>query len=107
MRVSVALLLLSMAVAAPAHAIRCRDWGRLGVEQREDALRSEFRQVMSSNRAKQFTSINKTRIERCLIRSMAAIEDDFDDACAEGLQKSMGVLDEILMNYVRSCANER
>ncbi len=70
---------------------------------REAGLRTSFVEILDSNRAKKFTSINRGRIEQCLIRNMSPIAIDFDDACAQGQRVSKDALDEILMDYVRSC----
>ncbi len=98
-------VVLSLGIAPAAHAIRCKAWVGLEEEQREQTLRTSFREVLESGRAAKYTSINKTRIERCLIDSIPRIEDDFDDACSRGMAAPMNVLDNILMNYVRSCVN--
>ncbi len=98
-------MVLSLGIAPTAHAIRCKAWVGLGEEQREQTLRTSFREILESGRAAKYTSINKTRIERCLIGSGGRIEDDFDDACSRGMSAPMKVLDDILMNYVRSCVN--
>ena len=96
---------LSLAFVPTAHAIRCKGWVGLEGEQREQTLRSSFREVLESGRAAKYTSINKARIERCLIDSIPRIEDDFDDACSRGMAAPMNVLDDLLMNHVRSCVN--
>ncbi len=97
--------MLSFVLVPTAHAIRCKAWVGLGEQEREQTLRTSFREILESAGAAKYTSINKTRIERCLIDSVPRIEDDFDDACSRGMAAPMNVLDGILMNYVRSCVN--
>lgn len=103
MRTWMLTLVASVALASPAHAMRCSDWTRLDAEQRDGALRTAYREILASNKAKSWSSINKTRIERCLIKATPSISIDFDDACAQGQRASLSVLDEILLTYVRSC----
>ena len=96
--------LLTIFLAAPAQATRCSDWVRLEPGQREATLRTAFRDILDSSKAKRWTSLNKGRAEQCLIQSLQSIEIDFDNACSEGNRAPLDVLDEILMGYVRSCA---
>jgi len=97
-------LTLSLAMAGPAQALRCKEWVDLDAAGRTETLEAAIDEVLSSNRARKWTSINMGRIRECLMRRQRAIGIDFDDACARGKSVSMGVLDEILMGYVRTCA---
>ena len=103
MRTWMLIMAASVALATPAHAMRCSDWTSFDAEQRDVALRTAYRQLLASNKAKAWTSVNKSQIERCLIRATPLISIDFDDACAQGNRASLQVLDEILLDYARSC----
>ncbi|MHC4608169.1 MAG: hypothetical protein ACYTAF_14770 [Planctomycetota bacterium] len=102
---SALFLALLLGMAAPAQALRCKQWVGLDAGGRAQALEAAVDDVLESPRAKSFTSINKGRIRACMMQRSRSIAIDFDDACAQGMAAPMNVLDEILMDYVRSCVN--
>lgn len=96
------VFIAALFVAAPAQAIRCSDWTRLGPEQRTATLHQSYDDLSNESRLQKY-QVNWGRIRACLVRSTPAVEIDFDDACARGKSASMDVLDEILRSYLRSC----
>ena len=102
-RLAVALALL-LGVAAPAHAIGCRQWTGLDPGQRDQTLRAEFTRMLRGPNAARWTSLNRVRIEQCLVRMIPSIEADFDGTCDQGLKAPMTALDDILKNYAYTCA---
>ena len=98
------VILSLVALAFPAHAIRCSEWTELTADDRNQTLRDLIRELLDSHKAAQWTSINKSRIEQCLIQHTTEIEIDFNEVCTQGLKAPVDAFDEILLNYARSCA---
>jgi hypothetical protein len=91
-------------LSLPARAVRCNEWSELTPDNKVLTLKDLIRTLLSSPRATQWTSINKSKIERCLIQQTPEIEIDFNDACSQGSQAPVDVLDEILLKHARACA---
>src|SRR5689334_19194123 len=98
-------VILWLAVSSsPAHAVRCDEWLGLAPNDRDLRVKELTRELINSPKAAQWTSINKSKIERCLVQQTPEIENDFSDACSQGSQAPVDVLDEILLKHARSCA---
>jgi len=98
--VSLALILF----AAPAAAIDCRTWGRLGPGQKEAAVYDLIETTVSGSRGRQY-QVNRGAIERCLQRNVNNITYDFDDTCADSSRAGRQALNSLFKNYVWSCVN--
>ena len=96
--------LVTLVTTGPAHAIRCNEWVRLIPTQRVEVLRSNFQSILTSARASNWATVNKTRTNQCLNQQMPRIAADFDEQCSKGLRVPVDILDQTLMGYVRSCA---
>lgn len=94
---------VTLSLATPAQAIRCAGWTRLSPEAQETAVVEAIDGILTSSKAKKWTSLNLTRIRQCLMRSRDSIRIDFDDTCSQGQRKAMDALDEVLLRYARSC----
>ncbi len=96
-------LVLVLGLSSPAQATRCTDWRRLSAEAQDSAIVQAIDGVLASSKAKKWTSINLGRIRQCLIGSMDAIRIDFDSTCSEGQRASMAALEDLVLDYARSC----
>ena len=90
--------------AAPAAAINCRAWERLGPDQKEAAVYDLIETTVSGSRGRQY-QVNRGAIERCLQRSVRNIAHDFDDTCADSRRASMQALNKLFKSYIWSCVN--
>jgi hypothetical protein len=98
------MLLIALAMFAPsALALDCRDWTRLDAYEREDALADAIYDIVWSGRNSSF-NVNHNQIERCTLRRIREMSYEADDLCAQGLRVSKRAIDEMVMDYVRSCA---
>jgi hypothetical protein len=97
-------ILFLITLSSPAHAVRCNEWLGLTPNDRDSRVKDLVRDLLNSPKAAGWTSINKSKIERCLVQQTPEIEIDFNDACSQGSQAPVDVLDEILLNHARSCA---
>jgi len=104
LRAGICISLVTLVVAAPAHAIRCKDWVRMNSTQRVQVLQANFHSILTSSRASNWATVNKTVTNQCLNQNMPRIAADFDEQCSKGLRVPVDILDRTLMNYVRSCA---
>jgi hypothetical protein len=102
MRLPLAVALGSLLLAAPASAVTCPNWVRLGGEQRAATIDGMIQRVVRSQVAQQY-NVSKQRVARCLERSAQRIEDDFDDACSDRRTAGMQALNNIFNKYVWSC----
>ena len=96
------VLIWTLSLASPAQAIRCTQWTKLSPEAQEVAITQAVDEVLASNKAKKWTSVNFGRIRQCLMRSLDSIRVDFDDTCSQ-TNRSRDALDELLLRYVRGC----
>ena len=95
-----------VALATPAHAVRCRQWIRQSATQQEQTL-TQMIEASPRHPALRGRRVNGARLQMCLERSRRWIEADFSEACSRGQRESLGVLDEIFRQYVLSCTNAR
>jgi hypothetical protein len=102
-RTPLALVALGLALApAPAGAITCQDWTRLGSEQQVQRIRELIEKVASQPNPEGI-EVDRGALRRCLEASVGSIDDAFDDACAEGLEAGLDALDRIFRSYVATC----
>jgi hypothetical protein len=47
--------------------------------------------------------VDRGALRRCLESNATTIDEDFDDACIEGIEVNLDALDEIFRRYVASC----
>ena len=97
------LLTLPTSLAASSYMVPCDGWVEFSPEERDQAFQEGIRNLLDSPEADKWTSLNKTRIEKCLLRTQVPIEDDFDDACSKGVQAPMDALDRILLEHAFAC----
>ena len=90
--------------AAPAAAIDCRAWERLGPGQKEAAVYDLIETTVSGSRGRQY-QVNRGAIERCLQRNARNIVYDFDDTCADPRSAGKQALNNLFKNYVWTCVN--
>ncbi len=105
MRISVGIALgalLLATVATPASAMNCRQWNRLGPNQRTATIDRMIERAVTSNQARQYGT-NLGAVRRCLQGFMRDIEYDFDDACSRGTTAGMRALENIFRSYIWSC----
>ena len=95
-----------VALATPAHAVRCRQWIRQSATQQEQTL-TQMIEASPRHAALRRRRVNGARLRMCLQRSRRWIEADFDEACSRGQRENLGVLDEIFRQYVVSCTSAR
>lgn len=104
MRMGIWVFVFLMIFSVPAYAIRCKDWKGLDTDQKKQTLKEISTELLNSPKAENWTSINITKIKRCLNDSITTIEEDFDEACSKGTKAAIGILDEILLDHARGCA---
>jgi hypothetical protein len=68
------------------------------------AIDGAIEALISSNRGREFTSINRTRTRRCLESYRDQMVDDFDEICRQGMRVGLGALNDTFRSYVWSCA---
>ena len=102
MKLTLAVALVALAVASPAHAVNCRAWMRMGDDQRAATVDRMTQRVVTSHAAQQY-SVSKSRVARCLEGYGYDIQDDFDDACSDRSTASMQALNNIFNKYTWTC----
>ncbi len=95
--------LLLVVFTTPAAAINCRNWGRMDLGQKEDAVYGLIETAVSGSRGREF-QVNRGAIERCLLRNAGNIAYDFDDTCADS-GAGMQALNRLFKDYIWTCVN--
>jgi hypothetical protein len=94
-------LILGTPIAAMA--IDCSIWTPAQGEQRDQAFSAAVDELLSSQRAQQWTTLNTALIKDCLLAFRGRIQIEWDGLCAKGMQTSMEALDNKLYEYARGC----
>ena len=97
------VMLASFAWGFPAQAMQCGEWTKVSAGDRDSALQGFIRELLDDPKNAQWTSVNKGRVEQCLLQRGQNLKVDFDDACSKGLQTSVDALYDILVREARSC----
>ena len=97
----VALLLLLL-LAQPAFAITCKQWERLGPDQKAATIDRMIESAISGSRGRSY-QVNRGAIGRCLTSRAPSIEYDFDDVCSDSRTAGMNALDNAFKNYIWTC----
>ena len=103
-RLLVLLSAVSLVWSAPASATGCRDWGRLGYDQKAGAIDDLIQDAISGQKGRSY-HVNRNGIARCLQGQARNIEYDFDDVCADSRTSGMQALNRIFKDYIWSCVN--
>ena len=96
--------ILSLGVARPAGAITCRQWTRLGPDQRIATIDRMIENAVGGSGGRQY-QVDRYSIGRCLAWEVENIAYDFDGACADASSAGMQALDKIFKSYIWSCGN--
>ncbi len=94
---------LALAVPHEAQALRCKEWNRIPPEQKPGTVSRMIDERLTGNRARRYRTADKYAIRQCLGPLEQRIVGEFDYTCAQGQRVSMGELDRIFDNYIRSC----
>jgi hypothetical protein len=97
------LLVLVLLLAAPVHAISCRQWDRMGPDQKSATIYRMIDGAVSGSGGRQY-GVDRGAVGRCLEGHARSIEYDFDGACADSRSASMQALNRIFKDYIWSCA---
>ena len=92
-----------LTLAPPSHAISCRDWGRLGAQQKQGEIYRMIDGTISGSRGRQY-HVDRAAVGRCLEGNAQSILYDFDGACADSRTASRTALRRIFKDYIWSCA---
>ena len=95
--------MLGVLSAAPAHAIECSRWSRLGDAGKTETLYRMIQARLASGEFGDYTSVRHATVARCLEQAVPGIRQDFDSTCSQGLAADMEALDRIFEGYVASC----
>lgn len=102
MRWGAACAVVLVLAAAPAYALPCRQWVRLGPPQRAAAIDAMIVNVVNSHVAQQY-HVSKQKVARCLERYASRIEGDFDDVCSDRRTAGMQAIPNVFNRYVWGC----
>ena len=101
-------LLLCLALAGPAAAssFRCKEWEKRDDAGKEERIAQRITEGLEGNAARQYGSINKVAVRRCLEGRIWDLREQFDYICSEGQRRSMQALDEEFERTVWTCVAE-
>ena len=99
-----AALFLIGGTPSSALAIECTTWtSAQSAEERDAEFQAAVDEMLNSDRAAQWTTLNLTIIKECLRANRGRIEAEFDGLCAQGMQTPMDALDNKLYDYAIGC----
>ena len=98
-----ALVLIGVLAAPPAEAISCRQWDRMGPNEKTNTVYRMIDGAVSGSRGRQY-HVDRGAVGRCLEASARAIEYEFDGACADSRTAGKEALNRIFKHYIWSCA---
>jgi hypothetical protein len=93
-------------VAAPASAstIGCRDWLRLGDDQKMAAIDGMVADLLgSSGKVRQY-DVHRGALGRCLSENAVQMSYEFDDVCSDSRTADMQAIQRVFKSYVWSCS---
>ena len=101
MRLPLLSLAFVMLVAPDASAITCRKWERLADYQKADTLDRLIQQALEGSGGREFSSISRGAVARCLWDNSLDIQYAIDDKCEAG--GGMDAPRGVLRDYIWSC----
>ena len=97
------VLFLVLLLAAPVHAITCKQWERMAPAQKSSTIDRMIQGAVSGSGGRQY-QVDRGGVGRCLQGNARSIEYDFDGACADSRSASMQALNRIFKEHIWSCA---
>lgn len=96
-------MVLILGAPISAFAIDCSTWTSAQGDERDAAFEAAVDELLGSDRAQQWTTLNIGLIKDCLLANRGRIQAEFDGLCAQGLQTPMDALDRKLYDYAVGC----
>ncbi len=90
-------------IPSSALAIECSTWTSAQGDGRDAAFEAAVDDLLGSERAQQWTTLNIGLMKDCLRANRGRIQAEFDGLCAQGLQTPMDALDNRLYDYAIGC----
>jgi len=98
-----AALFLIGGMPSSALAIECSAWTSAQGDQRDAEFEAAVDDLLGSERAQQWTTLNMGLIKNCILAYRGRIQAEFDGLCAQGMQTPMDALDDKLYDYAMGC----
>ncbi len=95
-------LLASLSLAPPALAMSCRQWQRLGPQQRASTIDRMIQSAISGSGGRSY-QVDRGAIARCLQNESRDIEYAFDDVCSDSRTAGMNAIRTAFKYYIWSC----
>ena len=95
-------LLVALLLAEPALAMSCRDWERLGPQQRAAAVEQMIQSAVSGSGGRSY-DIDRGAIARCLGANSRDIEYAFDGVCSDPRTAGMNAIRTVFKDFIWSC----
>lgn len=96
-------LALLAAAAAPAAALTCRTWTRLGPDERLATIERMIAETVGGSAGRSYR-IDRAAVGRCLRSQAEAMAHAFDGACEDPRTAGLQALNRIFKDYIWSCA---
>ncbi len=97
------LLAVVLLLAAPAHAVSCKQWDRMNDGQKSATVDRMIQSAVAGSGGRQY-QLDRGAVGRCLQSEARSIRYDFDGACADSRTAGMQALNRIFKEYIWSCA---
>ena len=97
------VLLVTLFAAIPSHAISCRQWDRMGPDQKAASIDRMIDNAVAGSGGRQY-QVDRGAVGRCMDGYAQSISYDFDGACADSRSAGMQALNKIFKDYIWTCA---
>ena len=97
------VLVLTGLLAGEARAIGCRQWQRMGPDQKAATIDRMIRSTVSSSGGRQYR-LDRGAVGRCLEDRAQRIQYDFDGICEDPRTAGMDALNTRFKRYIWTCA---
>ena len=96
------VLLATLFAAIPSHAISCRQWDRMGPDQKAASIDRMIDNAVAGSGGRQY-QVDRGAVGRCMDGYAQSISYDFDGACADSRRAGMQALNKIFKDYIWTC----
>jgi hypothetical protein len=97
------VLLVALFAASPSAAVSCKQWERMGPDQKAATLDRMITSAVTGSGGRQY-QVDRGAVGRCLEGHARSIQYDIDGACSDSRTASMQAPNKIFKDYIWNCA---
>ena len=102
-RVASLVLLVSLFAASPSGAVSCKQWERMGPDQKAGTIDRMIDSTVSGSSGRQYR-VDRGAVGRCLDGHARSIQYDIDGDCSDPRTAAMQAPNKVFKEYLWTCA---